>query len=455
MRTPALLAAAGLFLAVAGRSDDSRGVRIELRALSQDGTPVPSWSTWAPRDEIRPKCFVDTHTFRTRPGSLAISGNANAAEYGGWSRTVPAIVAGQYYRLVAYYRCQDVADERRQIVARLDWQDASGRRTAQPDYAYETQPDGAWTRVTMSVPAPAGAAAVKVELSLAWSAQGSVWWDDVALEGAAPPAPRWVRVATVCVHPNGEGDNLGEYIRAVDALAKDKPDIVCLGEEMLLAGTSKPYSGAAEEIPGPSTRRLGEVARRYHTYLVAGLTEREGHAAYNTAVLIDRAGNVAGKYHKVYLPREEVEGGLTPGVGCPVFKTDFGTVGLMICWDAEYTDPARAMGAEGAEILFVPAAGGYMTLLKARALENHLYIVSCGDTVESAIINPLGDVLFATKEPGVNKVLPVNLAERFIDPWLGDMRPRFHKELRWDIATPELKTEARAGRPLQAELLLQ
>ncbi|HEY1763583.1 MAG TPA: carbon-nitrogen hydrolase family protein [Opitutaceae bacterium] len=455
MRTLPLFAAAGLLLAASGRADESGAGRVDLRALAKDGTPLPSWSTWAPRDEIRPKCFVDSLHYRTEPGSLAISGNANAAEYGGWSRIVPGIRPGQYYRLVAYYRCQDVADERREIVARMDWLDAAGHRTAQPDYAYETLRDGAWTRVTMSVPAPAQAAAVKVELSLAWSAQGSVWWDDIALETAAPPPPRWVRVATICVHPNGEGDTLGEYIRGVDAVAKDKPDIVCLGEEMLLAGSSKPYLSVAEEIPGPSTRRLGEVARKYHTYLVAGLTEREGHAAYNTAVLIDRQGNVAGKYHKVYLPREEVEGGLTPGVGCPVFKTDFGTVGLMICWDAEYTDPARAMGVEGAEILFVPAAGGYMTLLRARALENHLYIVSCGDTVESAIINPVGDVLFATKEPGVNKVIPVNLAERFIDPWLGDMRPRFHKELRWDIATPGLRTGAQAGPSMRAELLLQ
>jgi predicted amidohydrolase len=168
-------------------------------------------------------------------------------------------------------------------------------------------------------------------------------------------------------------------------------------------------------------------------YVVAGLTERAGGVVYNTAVLIDRHGNVAGKYRKVYLPREEVEGGLTPGRDFPVFDTDFGRIGMMICWDSQYVDPARALAIQGAEILFVPAAGGYMTLLKARALENHLYLVSSGDDVESAIIDPTGEVLFATKESGVNKTISVNLEDRHIDPWLGDMRARFHKEVRMDL----------------------
>jgi predicted amidohydrolase len=437
-RPPALLALACLLLAVSGHSEDTDRLRVDLKARVSMAEQKGDWSIWAPRDEIRPRCYLDVYHYRAAPASLAISGNANAAEYGGWSRVVPGIKPGRWYRLTAFFRCQDVPDPRRQVVARLDWLDGSGHRTAQPDYAYETHPAGDWTRVTLSVPSPGEAASVKVELSLAWAAQGTVWWDDILLEDSAPPPVRSVRVATVSVHPHNAADNLAEYIQAIDAVAKEKPDIVCLGEEMLLAGSSRPYLDVAEEIPGPSTRRLGVVARRDHTYLVAGLTEREGHAAYNTAVLIDRQGNVAGKYHKVYLPREEIEGGLTPGVGCPVFRTDFGTVGLMICWDAEYTDPARAMAVQGAEVLFVPAAGGYMTLLKARALENHLYIVSCGGDVESSIIDPTGEVLFATKEPGVNKVLAVNLSDRFVDPWLGDMRPRFHKEVRWDIATPAL-----------------
>jgi predicted amidohydrolase len=415
-------------------------LRLELRDFGRDA----GWSAWAPRDEIRPKCYVDTAHFRSAPDALAISGGGNPAEYGGWAYTAGGIRGSQYYRLTAYYRAQSVADQAREIVARIDWLDAQGLRTGQPDYAYESAAEGDWTRVTLCVPAPPQAARARIELTLGWAPRGTVWWDDITFGEAQPPPARWVRAGTVSLHPRGAPDNLGAWLRALDRAAEDKPDIVCLGEELLLEGSSRPYAGAAEAIPGPSTERLGEKARTYGMYIVAGLTERDGATDYNTAVLIDRHGRVAGKYRKVHLPREEVEGGLTPGGAYPVFDTDFGRIGLMICWDAEYVDAARAMAVQGAEILFVPAAGGYLTLLKARALENHLYVVSSGYDVESAIIDPTGRVLFSTLDSGVDKTMPLNLADRFMDSWLGDMRARFHKEIRRDIPLPD---EGPAGRP--------
>jgi predicted amidohydrolase len=426
-----IVASASLCLA-----QSSDRLRLELKDFSKDGGTAAGWSTWAARAEIQPKCFVDTAHFRSAPDALAIAGNGNPDEYGGWAYPVTGIRAGQFYRFTAYYRTQSVPDEQRQVVARLDWLDNLGQRVGQPDYAYETSADGGWTRVTLGVPAPPRAAGVRIEMSLGWAPNGTVWWDDITFEETPPPPARWVRIGTVCLHPHDHTDKLGAYLQALDKIAEDKPDIVCLGEEILIEWNSKPYVSAAEEIPGPSTSRLGEKARKHGMYIVAGLTEREGQTLYNTAVLIDRHGKVAGKYRKVYLPREEIEGGLTPGGACPVFETDFGKIGMMICWDAEYTDPARAMAIQGAEVLFVPAAGGYLTLLKARALENHLYLVSSGYDVESAIIDPTGEVLFATKDSGVNKTISINLEDRFLDSWLGDMRARFHKELRRDILVP-------------------
>jgi predicted amidohydrolase len=93
---------------------------------------------------------------------------------------------------------------------------------------------------------------------------------------------------------------------------------------------------------------------------------------------IDRAGNLIGKYRKVYLPREEIEGGLSPGSDYPVFRTDFGKVGLMICWDVQYADPARALALRGAEMILMPIWGGNQTLGKARAIENRVFLISSG-----------------------------------------------------------------------------
>lgn len=400
---------------------------------------APGWIASAARDEIMPKCFVDSSRHLTAHGALAISGNGNPLEYGGWTRRVDGIVGGHYYKLTAHYQVRSVPEERRQVVARLDWLDSAGNRVSQPDYAYETVAAGDWTRTVLNVPAPDGASAVRIDLLLGWAPKGTVWWDGISLEASQPPPDRWVRIGTVSVHPRNDSDNIGRFIHELDEMAEDKPDIVCLGEELLNEGrsaTSTSYASTAEPIPGPSTARLGEVARRHNMYLVAGLIERDGHALYNTAVLIDRHGAVQGKYHKVYLPREEIEGGLTPGGACPVFDTDFGRIGLMICWDAEYIEPARALGFQGAEVILVPAAGGYLDLLKARALENHLYVVSSGYGVESAIIDPTAAVLFSTKAAPAHKVVRINLSQRFTDPWIGDMRPRYHKEVRPDIYIP-------------------
>jgi predicted amidohydrolase len=418
------------------RGQQGGALRLELKDFREDGRPAAGWSAWAQREEILPNCFVDTSQFRSAPNALAISGNGNPAEYGGWAYPIKGILGGRTYRLTASYRARGVTDESRQVVARLDWLDSRGQRAGQPDYAYETSADGDWTRMTLTVPAPPDAVGARLELILGWAPQATVWWDDITFEETQPPPARWVRVGTISLHPHANPDNVGAYLKAIDEIAKDKPDIVCLGEEILMEGSSRTYVSAAEGIPGPSTRRLGAAARKYGMYIVAGLTERAGPAVYNTAVLIDRHGNVAGKYRKVFLPREEVEGGLTPGDAYRVFDTDFGRIGIEICWDEEYVDPARAMALKGAEILFLPSAGGYLTLFKATALENHLYLVSSGGDVESAIIDPAGTVLFSTMNSGVNKTIAINLADRFMDPWLGDMRARFHKETRRDVPTP-------------------
>jgi predicted amidohydrolase len=161
--------------------------------------------------------------------------------------------------------------------------------------------------------------------------------------------------------------------------------------------------------------------------------EREGASAYNTAVLIDRQGVLVGKYRKVYLPREEVEGGLTPGQSYPVFDTDFGRIGLMICWDIQYADPARALALGGAELIALPIAGGNLTLGHARAIENHVFLVSSGYDYPTEIVDPDGKtVASAPEKPGV-AAAGIDLNHRYTEPWLGNMRDRFFSELRADV----------------------
>ena len=95
------------------------------------------------------------------------------------------------------------------------------------------------------------------------------------------------------------------------------PDVVCLPEGTTVCGTRLSYADVAEPVPGPSSQYLGRLAREHRLYVVAGIYERDGTAVYNTSVLIGRDGKLVGKYRKVCLPREEIDGGITPGTDYP------------------------------------------------------------------------------------------------------------------------------------------
>jgi predicted amidohydrolase len=203
---------------------------------------------------------------------------------------------------------------------------------------------------------------------------------------------------------------------------------------MTIVGTGKTYADVAEPLPGPTTTSLGEIARKKNAWIVAGLIEREAPAMYNTAVLIDRQGRLAGKYRKVYLPREEIEGGLTPGNDYPVFATDFGRIGMMICWDTQYADPARALALQGAELILMPIWGGNETLAKARAIENRVYLATSGYDYPTHILDPDGETIaISPYASGSVAHATIDLNRRYVDEWLGDMRGRFFHELRTDV----------------------
>ena len=403
---------------------------------SGEGGLPSGWTVWAARAEIATRTFVDTTHYRTEPGSLAISGNSNAAAYGGWEYLAPGISAGKWYRFAAYYRAEGLEDESLQVVARLDWRTADGKVAGRPDYPYEIVRDGEWTCVRLDAPAPEKAAAVKIELYLANAPHATVWWDDISFEEIANPGQRTVTVAAVKFYPHNTGsaaENVRQFLDLLERAVPEKTDVILLPEGMTVAGTGKTDVDVAEPLPGPTTERLGELARRKHAYIVAGIYEREAPAVYNTAVLIDRSGRLIGKYRKVYLPREEIEAGLTPGSDYPVFRTDFGKIGVMICWDSEYADPARALALKGAEMILMPIWDGNATLIKARAIENHVFLSTSSYGDASLILDPNGESQAVATENGTVATAKVDLNRRYDDPWLGNMRERFMKELRLDV----------------------
>jgi len=208
------------------------------------------------------------------------------------------------------------------------------------DYAYRGTREGEWNRVTLQAQAPKDAAAVAIQLFFGPRAARHRLVDDISFERVATPAPRQVTIASVNLHPQGTGSrekSVELFMETAERVVPANVDLVVLPEGITVVGTGKHYADVAEPVPGPTSKRLGEFARKHKTYVVGGLYEREGQVVYNTAVLLDRAGNLAGKYRKVYLPREEMEQ-LAPGNDYPVFQTDFGTLGIMTCYDVAYAD---------------------------------------------------------------------------------------------------------------------
>lgn len=396
------------------------------------------WTTWSPRAEIAPKTFVDTNVSTGDPGSLAISGNSNAAAFGGWERQIGNIRSGQWYRFSASYRTSGITHENLQVLARLDWRTAAGKRAGQPDYVWQLTERGTWRTASIDAPAPANATAVAIQLFLQNSPQGTVWWDDISLQSIAQPGPRKVTVAAVNLRPRNTGSreaSVEKFRELVSAKVTSGTDLILLPEGITVAGNGKKYAEVAETIPGPTTATLSALAKSKNAWIAAGIYEREGSTLYNTAVLIDRKGDVAGKYRKVYLPREEVEGGLTPGNDYPVFQTDFGKIGLMICWDLQYADPARALALRGAEMILVPIWGGNEVLGKARAIENRVFIASSGYDYPTYVMDPDGEILSIARENGALATATIDLNRIYADKWLGDMRGRLRKELRTDVRT--------------------
>jgi predicted amidohydrolase len=227
--------------------------------------------------------------------------------------------------------------------------------------------------------------------------------------------------------------NLELFAADIAELADKKADIICLPEGITVVGTGKVYADVVEPIPGPSTEFLGKVAAKHKVYVAAGLYERDGKVLYNTCVLIGRDGKLIGKYRKACLPDEEVVGGLCPGSDFPVFETDFGRVGMMICWDLSYPEVSRALAAKGAEVILMPIWGGDETLARARAIENQVFLVASGYDFRSALYAPTGKPLAsAAKDPreaSENLVVEVDLNAETNWPWVGNWKARVAREM--------------------------
>lgn len=218
-----------------------------------------------------------------------------------------------------------------------------------------------------------------------------------------------------------KGDIRGNWDRAYSGLqkaARYQAQIVLL-PEMWSTGFAYPeLSILAEGALAPTLKFLGDAAREARMWILSSLPEVHGEQVFNTLYFVSPTGEIAAQYRKIHLfpPLREDEF-LVAGDVVVTASTEWGPIGGMICFDLRFPELGRLLALAGAKVLFVPAQFPYpredhwVTLLRARAIENQVFVVGCnrvgsdgdlGFFGQSCVIDPWGRVMDALDDrPGV------------------------------------------------------
>lgn len=189
-----------------------------------------------------------------------------------------------------------------------------------------------------------------------------------------------------------------ENVRTVktylEKIKDENPDFVILPEMFCCPYQTENFPIYAEKEGGPVWQQLSGYAKQYGIYLIGGsMPEKDAEGnVYNTSYIFDREGKQIGKHRKVHLFDIDVKGGqtfkesdtLTAGDSDTVFDTEFGKIGVMLCFYIRFPELSRMMVNDGAKVIFVPAAFNMTTgpahwelSFRTRALDNQIYMVGC------------------------------------------------------------------------------
>ena len=189
-----------------------------------------------------------------------------------------------------------------------------------------------------------------------------------------------------------------EVLALVDRHATGGVDLVILPE------TWHGQKDSPETMDGPTVTAFGAMARKLHCYVVCPIDRRQGQCRLNTAVLLNRDGQVQGVYDKVYPYWSEFDlrEPVSVGSAVPVFQTDFGKLGLAICFDVNFPEVWQRLADQGAELVVWPSAYSAGTSLQAHALNHHFYIVTSTGTRDCIVYDITGEEIHYSKSADVN-----------------------------------------------------
>tara|TARA_B100001105_G_scaffold249499_1_gene236491 strand:+ start:330 stop:1196 length:867 start_codon:yes stop_codon:yes gene_type:complete len=271
--------------------------------------------------------------------------------------------------------------------------------------------------------------------------------------------------------PKSEGDGtideikeaiIQKHIPFIEDAGKQGVQILCLQEifttPYFCPGQDEKWYTSAETIPGPTIERMQQYAKKYQMVMVIPIFEKErAGMLYNTAAVIDADGKYMGKYRKTHIPHTSgfwEKFFFRPGnLGYPVFETAYAKVGVYICYDRHFPEGARALGLNGAEIVYNPSAtvkglSQYLWKLEqpAHAVANG-YFMGCINRVgiekpwnlgefygSSYFVDPRGQIVAIASEDNDELLvteIDLEMIEEVRATWqfFRDRRPEAYKEL--------------------------
>jgi deaminated glutathione amidase len=222
--------------------------------------------------------------------------------------------------------------------------------------------------------------------------------------------------------------NITVALDLIDRAAADGARLIALPEVWPYLGPEDVSRDQAETIPGPITKLLAERARRHGVYIHGGSiyeTRQGDPGMYNTSFVIDPAGEIIARYSKIHMFDVVLDGvakfqesaTVTPGDETAIIEIEGIPVGLTICYDLRFPELFRILALKGAQAIMLPAAftlatgkDHWETLIRARAIENGLYMIAPGQWGthppgnwcygRSMVVDPWGTVV-ATASDGV------------------------------------------------------
>lgn len=265
-----------------------------------------------------------------------------------------------------------------------------------------------------------------------------------------------IALAQISCKQGDKKHNINKMINHIKKAKKKNADLVIFPELALTGYIIRDLTyELAEPVNGASTNLLEDVAKKEDMYVVFGMVERseKAHAVlYNTAVLLGPEGFI-GKYQKMYLPTHSVfeeKRYFRPGYQAPVFDTEIGKIGLMICYDVFFPEVARMLRLNGSQLTICISASPavrrkfFEVLTVARAMENTTYfayvnLAGIEDGLQffggSRLITPNGSVISQAKYDEEDQVIDtidyadLKQTETFV-PTLRDLRPEFFETLK-------------------------